>query len=137
MARRALWAAIVACLVATFAAAGGDGGGPGQAVTRVELKAPFHTCAIKYQPGTREFINSHAPSYPQLVVRPFSQPPNLVFHFADGATAKRSVRDHSAQEIVDVLADYGVWSRAPAEAAEEPPAEAGPPRADPPCADEL
>lgn len=133
VARQAACIALAGCLAAVFAAADNDGGGAGPAVTRVQLKAPYHTCAIKYQPGAREFINSHASAYPLLQVRPFSQPPNLVFHYADGTTAKRSVRDHSAQEIVDVLTAHGVL---PGEAADGR-ADADAPRADPPCADEL
>jgi len=97
-------------------------------IYKVVFKAPIHTCMIKRMHGAREFVEAYAPSYSMVDVRPYSQPPNLVFYREGGATDVHHVRDYTAKEIVDFLASHGIY-----------PDDAGAPevKVSPPCKDEL
>lgn len=97
-------------------------------IYKVVFKAPIHTCMIKRLHGTRDFVEKHALSYSTVDVRPYSQPPNLVFYREGGATEVHNVRDLSAAQIVDFLAMHGI----------HPDSTAKPEvRVSPPCKDEL
>jgi len=52
--------------------------------TSALIKAPIHTCVIKYYPGLKEFRSNTAPRYSkeQLEIHPYSQPPTIFF-FSD------------------------------------------------------
>jgi len=75
--------------------------------TRVILKAPVHTCRIKTAPGLREWINTMVKNdgiyNNQVIVQPFSQPPNFNFYDQDDNIIER-VKVDDEVTIADIRA---------------------------------
>ncbi|KAA0158531.1 hypothetical protein FNF31_05387 [Cafeteria roenbergensis] len=76
------------------------------------LRAPVHTCVIKYYPGLKAFVRQDAPTYKgsRLEVQAFSQPPSFIFYSADGETTERIKVPNEAtnEEIKQLLSRWGI-----------------------------